>query len=641
MSTNRARRPRFAAAAALTLLVAVLGLPPADAATEATPAPERRWYRVETGHFTFFGDVGQEALTAIAVDLERMRQALLQIAPSGRFESHVPIRLYLFEEEEALVPFLPGGTRRNTLALSSPAVLVPHEHGVYGASLRVEEEARGERYEQAGRYVYKQYLHWILGTNLPELPMWFRQGLAELYSNFDVTDTEARIGLPIEAHIRYLRPRMAPASDAAVPPTPGKPQGATGLFDLLAPAPGAHYPKLWALVHYLVIGSDETRAEVPGYLRRLVAGDEPEAAFRAAFGRDREQILAELPVYVAEESWRFARYPLNTLGPVAAQAEPLSPAETEYRLGDLLIHLRPEAVSAARRHFRRTLELDPGHGLAAAGLGWVAQLEGRHGEALDAFRRAAAAVPGDPLVQYLYGDALLTTLHRRRPTTDEDLATLRAAAAALSRATELAPALPEPWARLGLALNLEPKGSAEAVAALERAAHLQPSRMDVATNLLLAYARTGDVEAADRLLAALPARGADPETLAQAREIRLQLAFAEANALSRAGELDDAVAVLARIRAETRSPTTAERAAAQLGLVATAAAHNRFAASFQRASDLIAADDPEAPEALAELGEIVRPGRQTEFYEALVERLESRPSQADSSDEPKAAATPR
>lgn len=593
-------------------LVAVL-LVAASAAAGAAQAPlgQRRWVQAATEHFTFYGAVETARVEAVATDLERLRAVLVQLVPRGRFDSEVPIRIYLFDSELELAPFRPAGSR--TGEGGPVGFLAPHEHGVYGAVVLAGPTLN------TSRYAYKQYLHWVLNTNLPELPLWFRQGLAELYSTFEVRDGEAHIGLPVEEHLRWL---VGPAGGGRMTAI----ITSSGIIDL-AEDDLAFFPMAWATVHYLAVGSDEHRRRLPVYLAGLIAGEDPDRAFQEAFGSTQAEVEKAIPAYVAAPRFRYIKVPVTSLQEPRVELTEMSAAEVEYRLGDLLAHAVPERPDRAAERFRAALALDPGHGLAYAGLGWLAEQAGDDAAAVADYAAAVERAPDDYRVQHLYGDLLLAGLGRRRPEGEEDLATLRRAQAALRRVTELRPGFPEAWARLGFALNLEPEGSAEAVAVLERAAALQPARMDVALNLMLAYARAGDAEGADALYATLPARGADPGTLARAHEVRLQLALGEADRAARADDLDTAAELLTWIRATTADPAQAERAAAQLDLITRAARHNRFVELFLRLDGQLAAGEIEAARGtLAGLRGIAKPGRQAEAVEALSRRLPAEPA---------------
>ena len=150
-------------------------------------------------------------------------------------------------------------------------------------------------------------------------------------------------------------------------------------------------------------------------------------------------------------------------------------ADVLSRLGDLLANLgddhagrRPRSTSAP------PWPLQPDHGPALAGLGFLAERAGRPAEARPYYEKAAKLAPDDFLVQYLYAKNLID---------DPGPDSLRLARAALTRAVALRPDFGEAWARLGYTYQSEEELPPEAVQALETAHRLLPSRMDVAHNL--------------------------------------------------------------------------------------------------------------------------------------------------------------
>lgn len=568
----------------------------AAAAPVAAGAAEADWAVAETAHFHLYTDAGPEVAERAAGDLLRLRGALAEIAPRGRFDEVLPMHLYLFTDLGGFLREEPRGPTPGTAGF-----LVPTEHSVYGGAQWAE---KGE----SSRFLYKQYLLWVLNENLPQLPGWLTQGLAELYGTFRIVDGTAHIGLPVREHLFYL----------------------TGLNDSLLvigedgetgakPAETFH-PVSWALVHYLLLGNEEMRPKVVPYVHRVVVdGADPEAAFLGTFGASRAEVTGRLRDYANREQFSYIQRPLAELAAREVEVSRLGEADVAYHLGDLLAHALPERRDEAAASFRRALAVDPEHARATGGLGWLAEQEGDLPAAIAAYARAVAGRPDDVRLQVLYGDALLTSLGQGRPSGEEELATLGTATAALRRATELEPDLAFAWERLGFALNLTAEGDAEAVAALERARSLLPRREDVALNLLLAYARVGDVAGAEALIEQLH-NSASEETLERAHQVRLQLALQEANLLLRRGELDDAVAVLSQVRAEAADPRLAELAASQLALAVWAAQHNRFAELYAQASRQVAAGDPAAGETIERLSAAAKAGRQEKAALALEER---------------------
>jgi hypothetical protein len=100
--------------------------------------------------------------------------------------------------------------------------------------------------------------------------------------------------------------------------------------------------------------------------------------------------------------------------------------------------------------------------------------------------------------------------------------------------------------------------------------------------------------------------------------------FQEASLLARRADgLDDAVAVYARVAAETADPGMRERALERVETVGKAAASSRFAERYRQALELmIAGDHQAARELVDQLSDDAYPGgRQAEAVEALRARL--------------------
>lgn len=407
--------------------------------------------------------------------------------------------------------------------------------------------------------ILRQYVRDFLARQLPGLPAWLRTGFAEYYGTFEADDTEARVGLPARRHLDRLARQAelipiaelvtmeAPAGEEAAPPADFDPapegplSAGDDLFSFGPPTP--FESQSWAAVHYLMGGDEAQRRRLGDYIRRVADGEDPLAAFRAAFDSEPEAFDRALAEYVRGTTFSYLRVPVKPRAARPLAAEPLTPAETAFHLGDLLLHLGPSHRDAARQRLRRAVELDPGHGRAWAGLGQAGVL---------------AAEP-DP----------------------------------------------------------------EAVAALERAVELlPPGRTDVLFNLLLARARLGDAAGVDRAIADLRAAGAEDSLLVRAREVRLQLTLQEAHRLATNDRIDDAVGLLALVRAESTNPAVAEQAAALFDKLERAERHNRFAEGYTEAVCLYHAGDLEAAAAAVEaMLAQAAPGRQVSTLEDLRERI--------------------
>ncbi len=117
---------------------------------------------------------------------------------------------------------------------------------------------------------------------------------------------------------------------------------------------------------------------------------------------------------------------------------------------------------------------------------------------------------------------------------------------------------------------------APAIAHFERVREIAPSRMDFALHLYAMYLRRGDRAKASALFASAFERARDKQTVFAARNLYLQIETDRANALSKAGKLDEAAAVVREIAAVTNDPFARrelEQQAAQLAATATVNQH--------------------------------------------------------------------
>lgn len=590
------------------VLLALLGLA-APVAAQAPPAGSG-WLRVESPHFTLFGNRAREELVEAVTDLEQLRDVLTRIAPDESFDAPVPTYFYLFRDAASFAPFrLPGA------ASDDGGYLVPGEDGDYAAAV-------GSR---PTHLVYRQYVLELLHRQLPGLPAWLAQGLAEYYSTFEVDEKEARIGLPPDLRMVWSgssRPDFPPVETLVSMQSFPVDQGSDSVT-LLAEA--------WGVVDYLMAGDVARRRRIGAYIRRVEGGEDPVAAFRGAFETDFAAFEKELYAYHQAGELVFLRVPVATAGSVPVEVRPLGGAETAFRLGDLLLHLGPSHRRAAEERLRKAVALDPEQGAAWAALGRVAEEGGEPGAALEDYERALALAPDDVSTLLRYGRAKLLSLGGRRASDEAGKAALAAARDAFRRASELRPDSGEAWAGLGQAGVLAAEPDPDAPAALEKAVELLPAgRTDVLYNLLLADARAGDGDGVDRALDRLRAAGADEALLVRARQVRLQVDLQEAYRLATHGRIDDAVALLAVVRAESRDPGLAAQATALYEKLTRAEAHNRFADGYMEAVRLYHDGDLDgAARAVDAMLATAEPGRQTEALEDLRARIEAERPEAD------------
>jgi tetratricopeptide (TPR) repeat protein len=596
--TNPRRGPRWGISSILAafLLAVTLGTAPAA----ALPRQEA-WIQLRTPHFTLFSNASERTARGIGLDLERLRSALSQLNPGLELTSPVPTWIYVFKNTSTFQPYRPVYQGK---VQSVEGFFYSHPHGNYVA---INADPRDEPTE----IVYHEYLHHVLGNNYPMIPLWLNEGLAEFYSTFKVSGSEARIGLPIPEHVFWLQQNaMIPLRELVSVDTDSRDYNEGNRR-------GVFYAQSWAFVHYLLSTTPERRQQTAVYLRDLFNGVPSDQALQRAFG-DVALLERDLRAYVQRRVFNSLRVPVAPDGEIQVEMAPLPWPDTLYRLGEMLLHGNQEQRPVAEEHFRAALAVAPEHGPATAGLGRVAQMAGRLAEARPYFEKAARLAPDDFFLQYLLGLSLLEP-------PPPDPASLPRARAALEKVVALRPDFAEGWGRLAQAMSFEKPLPPEAVRVFETAWRLMPSREDFAFNLALVYTQTGQREKAQTLSDKLLANR--PELAEKVREAMQTGEWKEIEeGLVSQGKLAEAVPRLEELLPRMTNPERRAALQSRLEEIRNVLDYNSFGERYNRAVDFLnAGKDAEAIAILEELAAKTRNPGQAAEAKKLLEKVKAGP----------------
>ena len=203
----------------------------------------------------------------------------------------------------------------------------------------------------------------------------------------------------------------------------------------------------------------------------------------------------------------------------SAQATPLSEAEAQAYLGDLLLHSNR---ADSEKYLAKALQLDPNLGMAHASMGMLRFREGKADEARASLERAVAASSQNYLAHYYYA----FTLSRQRPEdTDakyspEQLAKIREH---LQRAIALRPDFPESYSLLAFVSLVSGKDVDEAIASMKRLLAISPGRQDFTFMLAQLYLHKHDYKTARPLLEQVAKSNAEDEVRQPAEQMLGQL----------------------------------------------------------------------------------------------------------------------
>jgi len=535
-------------------LVAVWGVLAGAGGLWAQPADLDAWLAVRTPHVTLATDAAPARAAAVAATLERFRAAFAQLAPGLELETPAPTRIIAFRDSEHYAPYRRAGGRGVRVLgqfLSSPD----------GNLLTLDADPG---YVGAFAVIYHEYVHYLVDSNLPDVPRWFNEGLAEYYSSFRVEGEQVHIGGPVPRAVRWLAKNGVPPLDRIFSGSPrAKRHDAEEVGDF--------YAGSWLLVHYLLAGDGERLDKTAALLARLAAGADAGRALEEIFDLRMSDLAAELAAHLGDGNMQEATLPLSALPAFEVAVTPLPPAEMLVELGELAARVGDR--DGAVRHFDRALAREPRHAGALAGLAWVDDLEARFAEAEVLYRDALRLGTEDPVVYLRWGRHLLRTLDLE-PQGPAARARADRARQAFRRVSELDPSFAEGWAMQGIA-QLAPGGDpADGIASLVRAIDRLPARLDLVVRLVSLEVRAGRFERAQARVEGTLAGRADPATVAAAREeVERGRLLDSAQQAFDDGRFDQALGLFDQAVSVTSDPVLRERLDARLRALRDASSH--------------------------------------------------------------------
>lgn len=416
------------------LILALLLQPPATIGwtVEGKPVLDD-WLVVRTDHFTVISNTDPERSKLIAYKLEQFRHILTTVCPALVADSPRPVHVRVFRDATSYYEALP--------------VLASLQSVVAGFAERSSSTITiNDLFNISDNVSYHEYIHVVTG-NQKNLPLWYEEGVAQFYENFEVLGTSARLGeiSPSRLHSLRLGPMLRLKRMLTLSSYQQIMRETT--LDLF-------YAQSWAFMHFLLMHEKGSRKDqLKSYLRLYSSGVEPEEAFQKAFTVSVDELDNEFKAYLERSSFRSLQFDfaqeqiesdieIRTLEeeklspqlhtpptPITRQADPLDilldipllEAKHKWRY---LPAARPVTLAAtspemvdrvkqalerfkvgtqlmesgqnqeALRMFEEAVKLDPEFGPAYANIGTIYALKGEYEFARLAYEKAREVAPG-------------------------------------------------------------------------------------------------------------------------------------------------------------------------------------------------------------------------------------------------------
>jgi tetratricopeptide (TPR) repeat protein len=496
------KRLSLVLAAALCLLV-IASAGPGVTAKES-------WTSVRSKNFLLVGNASEKEIKQVAVRLEQFREVASRLFVRANFNSPVPTTVVVFKSDSSYRPFKPNA---NTAGYFQAGPDVNY--------ITLKTEVNDDL--NPFGVIFHEYTHLLVNNTNGNVPTWFNEGLAEYYSTFSITDDrKVVLGKPIANHVYLLREnKMLPLR------TLFKVDQQSAYYNE-RDKQSIFYAESWALMHYLIGDKKGQRLEQLGKFIQLLETNLPmEQAFQQAFQTTFENMEKALREYIKRDSYPVtAGHFENKLNlDTEMQAVPLTEAEAQAYLGDLLLHSHR---AEAEGYLQKALALDPKLAMANAALGMLRLRQGKIVEARESLERAIAVNSKDYLIHYNYAFALSREgMNNMQLVTGYQPETADKIRAELKKAIELRPDYPESYNLLAFVNLVTETQLDESITLLKRALSISPGRNDLLFTLSQVYMRKEDYKTARQILERLSQNNGDQRLRQQAQGLLKQLDIME------------------------------------------------------------------------------------------------------------------
>jgi hypothetical protein len=310
-------------------LLALLALP------QLATAAAAEWRMVTTPHFKVLSQASESKTQQWIRNYEQFISAVA----AGRLNTSAlpPLTVILFARDKEFTQYKMVRPDGKTARVAGQFMRL--------AGMSIIGMAADSEQDEVKRIIFHEGAHWLMSVDPARHPTWFSEGIAEMYSTFELTGGKVNWAMPIPAHLARLQKNgLLPLKEFFA---------RTDALQDQERDDDRYYAQSWAFLHFMML-SQPSRLPMLDRILAESRTSSSEVAVSKVVGGDLATLEKDFNHYVQQAAFSFYSFPAaKTPEPPASVAAP--PAMVEAALG--LMALATSRKDLARQHAQRAVEL--------------------------------------------------------------------------------------------------------------------------------------------------------------------------------------------------------------------------------------------------------------------------------------------
>ncbi|HEX3371818.1 MAG TPA: tetratricopeptide repeat protein, partial [Candidatus Acidoferrales bacterium] len=409
------------------------------------------WTEIRTTHFLVASDGGEKMALRFANEFETLLRVFQATMPKAHLTNGIPVRLLIAKDGQSfarMAPEFPFEKKRD----QPPGVMSQGNEKTY----------IGIRSNVGGHFpfadIFKTYAHDVIKRSYRNMPPWLEEGYSAVFAGVTFTDKGVRLERPEPEDLSVLFESPLLPLDLIFHVDRNSGYYSPGDTQSVYSAESR------VLLHFLIVDPQISGSKgMERYIAAVQGGADSVQAARDAFG-DLAQLQKRFEAFVNEVKGVPTDLPVSVANESGGSPRTMTPSEFEARRSDFLA-LRGR-MDDAQGDLEEAITTQPNLAEAEQSLGFLLLRKQNLDDAEQHFQKAVELDPKDSL--NFYGQALVVMA--KSGISDQPVAAI----AALEKAATLNPDFAEIWYNLALIYSQKDETLQKALAAAQHAASIAP-----------------------------------------------------------------------------------------------------------------------------------------------------------------------